>query len=663
MVDIKKSVRARNVARNLGPETTGAVALSYLVDALLLVGFALAGTITFLVPCVYLVVGLGECAMFYLLAAGAAAPAERYGFLALQRLVISGVIQLSFMAIAPAVAFYFMTTLFVLFAYGSMGVSLRQSLLCWFGVVTAVAMFLARSHGPSWIPQASVAERVLVWLCFAVLLGRSVLIGAFGRAQRIRLKRRSDELRESVATLRERDQSLERVNSELQHQATHDSLTGLANRVLFAERLQQAVSLQRPFAVCVLDLDRFKVINDSLGHGAGDSLLKQVARRLGSSMRADDTAARAGGDEFLVLLHDVSSRDDIARLAGRWIEALSEPCRFQGTDLYVSPSIGIARFPTDSADSEELLARADEAMYHAKQSGRNTFRFFDAEIMGLSRERLVIEAELRHAIGKSQFQLHYQPKIDIATGKVRSVEALIRWDHPTRGLLLPDQFLPTAEDTGLIVPLGEWVIREACRQASHWQVQGLPFLRIAVNVSFTQFRQPNFPNVVREALESNSLDSSYLEIELTEKTLMNNAEKSAVMLDQLSRLGVVVAIDDFGTGYSSMNYLQRFPVDKLKIDLGFIRDLETNPADASIVRAIISLAHGLRLKVVAEGVESAGQLDILKRMGCDQYQGFLGGAAVPACEIEGLIGAGHLPTSDSATDRTFSKLVRLFRAK
>jgi diguanylate cyclase len=450
----------------------------------------------------------------------------------------------------------------------------------------------------------------------------------------MRLQERRRELRESVVT---RDQSLERVNAELRHQATHDALTGMPNRTLFADRLSSAISQGAPFAIAVLDLDRFKVINDSLGHSAGDALLASVAHRLAASMRPHDTVARAGGDEFLLLLQDVASREEIEALALRWMDVLSESYRIQGTELHVSPSIGIARYPFDAEDGQELLARADEAMYHAKKSGRNMFRFFDGEVTSFSRANLVMEAELRRAVANNELRLHYQPRVEIATAAVRSVEALLRWQHPTRGWVMPGEFIAIAEDTGLILPIGEWVIREACRQARVWQQQGLPFLRVAVNVSPMQFRHPDFFNVVRTALESHSLDASYLEIELTEATLMTNAEKSVVMLEQLSRIGIVVAIDDFGTGYSCMSYLQRFPIDELKIDRSFIRDLDFNPNDVSIVRAIISLAHELGLKVVAEGVETAEQLAVLHRMGCDQYQGFFHCAAVAPADIEAML--------------------------
>jgi diguanylate cyclase (GGDEF)-like protein len=488
-------------------------------------------------------------------------------------------------------------------------------------------------------------------------LGRCIVLGIFGRSLRLRLQTRGQNLIESVAALRQRDESMERVNAQLRHQATHDCLTGLANRLLFAERLEQAVAQQRPFAVAILDLDRFKIVNDSLGHGAGDALLRLVARRLVSITRADDTVARAGGDEFMLLLTHVESRSDIEKLIKRWMQALSEPYRLHATQLHVSPSVGVARYPADAHDGEELLARADEAMYHAKQSGRNNCHFFDAEVMGFSRERLALESELRQGIAGSQFRLLYQPNMDIASGAMRSVEALLRWEHPTRGRLEAAQFISVAEDSGLILPIGEWVLSEACRQARQWQLQGLSFLRVAVNVSLTQFRQPDFAKNVQAALTKHSLHASYLELEITETSLMSDASKSVNVLEQLSRLGVVVAIDAFGTGYSSMSYLQRFPVDKLKIDMSFIRDLQNSSDDASIVRAIISLAHGLRLKVIADGVESPAQLTILKRLGCDQYQGFLCSPAISAADVESLLACDHVrAANDSLVDRPVSRL-------
>jgi diguanylate cyclase (GGDEF)-like protein len=647
--------------RLLARQFYGSVAISYVTSALLLLGFSFAGTIGFLLPWAYGACGLLECLLFYSLTHQNRKSASPYDYLVPQRLMLATAIQLTFLALAPQIAFYFLVMLFVVHGLGSIGMTARQAAATWAGVALATALILLNNHTGG-VPHATLAERALVWLSFAVMLGRCVMLGVFGHQLRLRLQKRTRQLAETVAALKERDASLERMNAELQHQASHDSLTGLANRLLFAARLSQAVALQRPFAVCVLDLDRFKLINDSLGHATGDALLKLVARLLQQATREIDTVARAGGDEFLLLLHDVESLEEIDRLLIYCTDALARSYHVHNNDLHLSCCIGIARFPVDGTTGDELLARADEAMYYGKQNGRSTRRIFDASLMGCSRERLGLEAELRQAISESQFQLHYQPKIDIASGAIGSVEALLRWRHPTRGCVMPDEFISIAEDTGLIVPIGEWVIREACRQMRQWQIEGPPDVRVAVNVSPMQFRQTDFLLVVSQALEKYSLDPSQLEIELTEATLMTQAENSVSMLERLSQLGVVVAIDDFGTGYSSMSYLQRFPIDKLKIDRSFIRDLISNPDDASIVNAIISLAHGLRLKVVAEGVESPAQLELLKRMGCDQYQGFLRSPAVPADQVKPLLAEdqAHRRSIDvQGADRAYGKLARL----
>jgi diguanylate cyclase (GGDEF)-like protein len=649
---------------NLGSKMMTAVALSYVVDAALLTGFAYVGTVAASIPLYYLLAGMADTAVFMAIRRRTIRDKSRTEQFTLPQILAASAIQLTFAALVPPLAFYFFSVLYVVFGCGSLALSKRQSLTALILVTVAAEILMAALDQRITTPQDTLAERGLVWLCFVATLGRCVALGALGRSLRLRLQHGRRQLRDSVQMLEERDRSLAAANLELKRQATHDSLTGIANRVLFVEQLEKAVQDRQPFAVCVFDLDRFKVINDSLGHGAGDALLRHVSERLASITRGTDTVARAGGDEFLLLLREVRSNSEVEALISRWMAVLSQPYAVTGLELHVSPSIGIARYPDDGRAAEELLARADEAMYHAKRQGRNTFKFFDSSIMGFSRERLDIEGELRSALGSKQLALHYQPKIDIATGEMRAVEALIRWHHPSRGFILPGEFIPIAEESGLILEIGDWVIREACRQARVWQRRQMPFIRIAVNVSPLQFRQANFVKKLSAALSEHDLDPTYLEIELTEATLMSNAESSVALLKELSALGVVVAIDDFGTGYSSMSYLQRFPIDKLKIDRSFISDVASNPDDASIVRAIISLAHGLRLKVIAEGVESAEQLSILKHMGCDQYQGFYRSAAVPAMEIERLVrlASPGKARSEAETDRTQSKLFRLREA-
>jgi diguanylate cyclase len=431
---------------------------------------------------------------------------------------------------------------------------------------------------------------------------------------------------------------LEQANAKLQHQATHDALTGLPNRLLFTDRLGREIAhAERDghiFAVLVVDLDRFKVINDTLGHGPGDQLLIEIAGRLSNAIRSVDTVARAGGDEFLLLLTDIREAADAAVIATKIVADLDKSVNISGAEVHTSASIGISVYPTDGSDSNTLVARADEAMYFAKQRGRNSFQFFNPGMSVFSRERLNLESELRRALPMQQFEVHYQPKMDVVTGRMNSVEALLRWRHPTRGLVGPLEFIPIAEESGLILSIGEWVLNEACRQARQWQREGLPFLRVAVNISPIHFRQSKFLEIVQAALRDHDLEPQYLEIELTETTVMDHAESSVNILEELSRMGVIVSIDDFGTGYSSMSYLRRFPIDKLKIDRSFINDMTTNSDAASIVKAIISLAHGLRLKVVAEGVETAEQLQQLRELGCDQFQGFYRSAAVLPGEIE-----------------------------
>jgi diguanylate cyclase (GGDEF)-like protein len=460
-----------------------------------------------------------------------------------------------------------------------------------------------------------------------------------------------------------RTEKLEAANRQLRHLATHDALTDLPNRVLLDDRLEQAIAHAerdgQSFAVMMLDLDRFKTINDSLGHHAGDAVLKEVASRLHKTVRSIDTVARVGGDEFVLVIGPSTPPAEAEEIAARANEALQAPIQARGVDLHVSCSIGIASYPMDGQTSELLLAHADAAMYCAKQNGRNNYQCFAAGMDALIIDRANLESELHQALRLGQLELHYQPKVDTASGDVRSAEALIRWRHPKRGVIPPAQFIPLAEDCGLIHDIGAWVVREACRQCAAWQRAGVPPLRVAVNVAASQFRRGDLLEVIRGALADAQLDPHYLEIELTESVVMTDPEGTAAILEQLSRMGVLVSVDDFGTGYSSMTYLRRFPIDKLKIDRGFLKDLITSSDDAAIVRAIISLAHSLRLKVVAEGVETPEQLRFLRTLGCDQYQGYHFSPPLPASEFARLVcdwqkAEDAVSTEEAA--RTHSKL-------
>ena len=485
--------------------------------------------------------------------------------------------------------------------------------------------------------------------------------------QNERIVRRQVETLERVVTAR--TQGLEAANKQLRHLATHDVLTGLPNRTLMDDRLSQCIVLaerqKQSFAVILLDLDRFKVVNESLGHRAGDELLQVVAQRLKNVARDVDTIARLGGDEFVLITTPGCERDVAQHVARRIIEAMQQSVRIAGVELYTSPSIGIAFYPNDATTIETLLAHADAAMYCAKQRGRNNFQCFMPGMNTVTQDKVRLESDMRVAVEQKQFELHYQPKINIATGVMHGAEALLRWRHPVRGAISPAEFIPVAEECGLIHTIGAWVVREACRQARAWQLDGLPSLRVAVNLSASQFRQGDLVAMIRGALDDAGLEAQFLEVELTESVVMSDPEESIAILRKLSTMGVLVSVDDFGTGYSSMSYLRRFPIDKLKIDRAFISEVVSTPDDASIVRAIVSLAHSLRLKVVAEGVETSEQLEFLKSLDCDQYQGYHFSPALPAAKFEALVRSlrnakSQLDETDSA--RTQSKLA-VYRPK
>jgi len=434
--------------------------------------------------------------------------------------------------------------------------------------------------------------------------------------------------------LRDRNEAIEQAHAHARNATHTDALTGLPNRVAFLEAAERAIAeasiKDTQLAVMVLDVDRLKSINDSLGHQVGDELLLELARRLQGVLRHKDTLARLAGDEFTILATELRSARDAEAIAGKVLEALQRPFTAENVSIHPSVSIGISTYPLDGEAFDLLLRRASAAMRYTKDSARGSYRFYSTEMNSFNDDRLAMESELRRALEVGEMVLHYQPKVDIATNRIRSAEALIRWRHPTRGLVPPNLFIPVAEETGLIVPLGEWVLRQACMQVRAWLDSGMTPLRIAVNLSAKQFRHADLAAVVKSALDDAALEPGYIELELTESAVMDDPEQSAATLQALSAMGVHISIDDFGTGYSSLSYLRRFPLDKLKIDRSFIRDLMNDPDDVSIVKAIISLAHSLRLRVVAEGVETAEQLEFLREVGCDQYQGFYCSPAVPA---------------------------------
>lgn len=432
---------------------------------------------------------------------------------------------------------------------------------------------------------------------------------------------------------------------ELRHQASHDALTGLPNRSLLGDRLDQAVAYARRhgvrLAVLFVDLDQFKLVNDSLGHDAGDSLLQALAERLQGACREGDTVARIGGDEFVLLASEVGEPNDVVGLANRICKQLATPVEVAGRELTVTSSLGIALFPADGEEGETLLRNADAAMYRAKEVGRNTFQFYTREINQDVTDRLTLAQELRRALEADELFLVYQPQVDLATGRVVGVEALVRWQHPEQGLVMPNRFIPVAEESGLIVPLGKWVLETACRQGAAWRAAGLAPITIAVNASDKQFDQGRLDEVVRDTLERTGLPAAALEIELTERVMMRGGAAQHAALGILREEGVRIAVDDFGTGYSNLAQLQNFALDRLKIERSFVRNLDSGPDEPAIVLAMVSMARALGLEVIAEGVETEAQARFLTDKGCPQGQGFFFARPLPAAEVATLLAAGE----------------------
>jgi len=443
-----------------------------------------------------------------------------------------------------------------------------------------------------------------------------------------------------------KDITAQRENeARIHYLARNDELTGLANRSSFQEQLAHAIRQSqrhaRAIAVLFIDLDRFKNINDTLGHDAGDELLQEVSKRLSTCLRESDTLARWGGDEFVAMLEEVDSTNDVALVARRVLEALATPYVIDAQEFVITASVGISAYPDDGQDAQSLLKAADIAMYRAKEAGKNNFQYYSPQMNVHSFERLTMEANLRRALERGEFMLHYQPQIDLRTGAMAGAEALIRWQHPDMGLVSPMQFIPLAEETGLIVPIGSWVLRTACAQARAWQEQGLQPLRIAVNISGRQFAKVDLLDEVVGVLQETGLNADLLELEITESMLMNDPEQTVALLSELKAIGIHIAIDDFGTGYSSLAYLKRFPVSTLKIDRSFVKDVPVDADDVAITLAIVGLAHNLRIRVTAEGVETEAQRAFLRRHGCDEIQGYLVSRPLPVEEFVKLLTAGQ----------------------
>jgi diguanylate cyclase (GGDEF)-like protein/PAS domain S-box-containing protein len=432
-----------------------------------------------------------------------------------------------------------------------------------------------------------------------------------------------------------------RYQEQLEYQANYDTLTRLPNRNLLRDRLQHAIEQAHrqdgSVAVVFVDLDGFKNVNDSLGHSIGDRLLMVVAERLSRCARTSDTVARHGGDEFVIVLPQLSDEDALVAWMERVRASISEPVWLDGTEMYVGCSMGASFFPQDGEDAEAVLKKADLAMYRAKDMGRNTYQFYQPEMNSSAGARMNVERRLRRALRDDEFLLHYQPQVDLRSGTVVGMEALVRWMDPEQGLVSPASFIPVAEECGLIGPLSEWVLREACRQNKAWQDQGLPLARVSVNLSARQFQLRDMAQLVTSVLAETGLAPRFLELELTESAIMRNAEEAVIMLSELAALGISIAIDDFGTGYSSLSYLKRFPVNRLKIDRSFVADIGTSGEDETITSAIIALAHSLNLQVIAEGVETSAQLDFLLARRCDEMQGFYFSRPVPAAAIPALL--------------------------
>lgn len=468
------------------------------------------------------------------------------------------------------------------------------------------------------------------------------------------IKGESDKISGTVFALTDITDTLQ-FSKEISHLATHDQLTGLANRILFYEQIEKALaSCNRQgnfLAVLFIDLDDFKKVNDGMGHAVGDLLLIEVATRLLANMRHVDTVARWGGDEFVILLNYLLVEENITGIVVKILERLAQPFYFDGLTLYVTPSIGISVFPKDGLTAEELLAHADAAMFQVKENGRNNFCFFRSDLNKSAKQRLVMEKEMYSALEKGHFEVYYQPQVELKTNRIFGAEALLRWNHPHKGIISPDTFIPLAEETGLINHIGDWVLQTVCKQLSVWQKQGLPEICVAINLSSRQFLQYDLCDKINQALKDNAVEACFLKVEITESLMIKNVDRVAKMLWVIRELGVCISIDDFGTGYSSLSVLKNFPIHQLKIDKSFINHLGTNPDDANIAQSIIMLGHNMSMNVIAEGVENKTQLDLLLDWNCDFIQGYYFSRPLTSARMTELLTQGDFMNNLSVAAR------------